>query len=82
MEGHRDVVGNLNPLYPRNTNALIELSGELPDLTGHVTRDDTQPFARGKAADYWKGVWHHDSRTYKVSESKTYTINKFDFCYR
>ena len=76
-EGHRDgVVGNLNQLPPKHSNASVERSRELRDLTGHVTRDNTQPFARGRVADYWKGVWHHNSRMCKVSGLKMYTINK------
>lgn len=41
---------------------------ELPDLTGKVTRVETEPAARGVVADYWKGIWHHSSRIYKVCD--------------
>jgi hypothetical protein len=41
---------------------------ELPDLTGKVKRVETQPAARGVVADYWKGIWHHGSRMYKVCD--------------
>lgn len=42
---------------------------KLCDLTGQVIRVESQPAARGILADYWKGIWHHDSGTYKVCDS-------------
>jgi len=44
----------------------------LPDLTGKVTQVETRPAAQGMLADYWKGVWQHNSRIYKVCDPIMY----------
>lgn len=52
------IYGHQTSQYPANWN--------IPDLTEHVVREDGIPFAQGRLANYWKGVWRSGSQRYKA----------------
>ena len=60
--GNHNIVGSVRPSSPPMRNRDIQV----PDLTGHITREHKFPSAHGGFADVWMGVWHKESAKVKV----------------